>query len=161
MAIIDQTEIFGQAFEPKVKARFILYAEMIPAFMVHVGARPNLTFEDITLDHINIKRKIKGKADWQDINMTLYDPIVPSAAQAVMEWIRLSHEAVTGREGYSDFYKKDLTLNALGPVGDKVEEWVLKGAYIKSANFGEWSWSDNAVMDITLTIRYDYAILQY
>ncbi len=39
-----------------------------------------------------------------------------------MEWIRLGHESVTGRDGYSDFYKKDLTVNVLGPVGDKVEE---------------------------------------
>lgn len=161
MAVIDQNEIFGVAFEPKVKARFIMYVEGIPAFMIHAGSRPTIAFEDITLDHINVKRKIKGKGEWQDITITLYDPIVPSAAQAVMEWIRLSHESVTGREGYSDFYKKDITINALGPVGDKVEEWTLKGAYIKQAQFGDWSWSESAVVDVQLTIRYDYAILQY
>lgn len=161
MAVIDQNEIFGVAFEPKVKARFIMYVEGIPAFMIHAGSRPTIAFEDITLDHINIKRKIKGKGEWQDITITLYDPIVPSAAQAVMEWVRLSHESVTGREGYSDFYKKDITINALGPVGDKVEEWTLKGAYIKQAQFGDWSWSESAVVDVQLTLRYDYAILQY
>jgi hypothetical protein len=47
--------------------------------------------------------------------MTLFDPITPSGAQAVMEWVRLHHESVTGRDGYSDFYKKDLTLDILGP----------------------------------------------
>ena len=47
-----------------------------------------------------------------------------------MEWVRLSHESVTGRDGYSDFYKKDVTFNVLGFVGDKVEEWTLKGTYI-------------------------------
>jgi hypothetical protein len=46
-----------------------------------------------------------------------------------MEWVRLSHESVTGRDGYSDFYKKDIRFNALGPVGDVVEEWICKGAY--------------------------------
>lgn len=161
MAIIDDNEIFGTAFEPKVKARFIMYIEGIPAFMVHAGSRPTLAFDDITLDHINIKRKIKGKADWQDITLTLYDPVVPSAAQAVMEWIRLSHESVTGREGYQDMYKKDITINALGPIGDKVEEWILKGAYIKSAAFGDWSWADNAVVDIQIVLRYDFAVLSY
>ncbi len=39
----------------------------------------------------------------------------PSGAQSVMEWARLAHESVTGRDGYSDFYKKDLTLDILGP----------------------------------------------
>ena len=91
----------------------------------------------------------------------LYDPIVPSGAQSVMEWVRLSHESVTGRDGYSDFYKKDVTFNMLGPVGDKVEEWTLKGAYISAANFGTIDWSVNESADITLTLRYDYAILQF
>lgn len=161
MAVIDQNEIFGVAFEPLVKSRFIMYIEGIPAFMIHAGSRPTIAFEDITLDHINIKRKIKGKGEWQDITITLYAPIVPSASQAVMEWVRLSHESVTGREGYSDFYKKDITINALGPVGDKVEEWTLKGAYIKQAQFGDWSWAESAIVDVQLTLRYDYAILQY
>ena len=49
----------------------------------------------------------------------------------------------------------------LGPVGDKVEEWTLKGAMIQSANFGDMSWDANEPNDITLTLRYDYAILQF
>lgn len=78
--IIEQNEIFGTAFEPKVKNRFIMYVEGIPTFMIHTAQRPSITFEDITLDHINIKRKIKGKGEWQDMTLTLYDTIVPSAA---------------------------------------------------------------------------------
>lgn len=159
--VIDQNEIFGTAFEPKVKNRFIMYVEGIPSFMIHAIARPTIAFEDITLDHMNVKRKIQGKGDWQDITMTLYDPIVPSAAQAVQEWIRLGMEFVTGRAGYSDFYKKDITINVLGPVGDKVEEWTLKGAYVKQAQYGDMSWAESAFVDITVTLRYDYAILQF
>ena len=78
-----------------------------------------------------------------------------------MEWVRLHKESVTGRDGYSDFYKKDITINVLGPVGDKVEEWTLKGAMIQSANFGALGWETNEPADITLSLRYDYAILQF
>ena len=49
----------------------------------------------------------------------------------------------------------------LGPVGDVVEEWVLKGAFIKGADFGEMDYSSNDPADITLTLQYDYAILQF
>ena len=121
----------------------------------HIG------FEEIELNHINVKRYVKGKGAWEQLEVTLYDPIVPSAAQAVMEWVRLSHESVTGRDGYSDFYKKDVTINVLGPVGDIVEEWTLKGTWIKSANFGELDFASNDPTDISLTLRYDYAILQF
>ena len=159
--LIDPSEIMFTPFEPKVKHRFIMYIEGVPAYLIKAAARPQLTFEEIALDHINVKRYVKGKGDWQTLSVTLYDAIVPSGAQAVMEWVRLHKESVTGRDGYSDFYKKDVTINVLGPVGDKVEEWTLKGAWIQEANFGEMAWETNEPMDITLTLRYDYAILQF
>ena len=161
MAILNTNEIMFTAFEPKVQNRFIMYIDGIPAFLVKKISRPNVQFGDVTLDHINVKRKLKGKADWQNVTATLYDPVTPSGAQAVMEWVRLSHESVTGRDGYSDFYKKDIRFNALGPVGDIVEEWILKGAYVQNANFGDMDWASDSPANINLTIVMDYAILNY
>ena len=160
--LLDPSEIMFTPFEPKTKNRFILYIEGVPAYMIKTANRPNIQFEEIVLDHINVKRFIKGKGSWQPVDVTLYDPVVPSAAQAVMEWVRLSHESVTGRDGYTDFYKKDVTINVLGPVGDKVEEWTLKGTFIVDADFGAISWEDDAAAAfIVLTLRFDYAVLQY
>ena len=159
--LIDPSEIMFTPFEPKTKNRFIMYIEGVPAYLIKTANRPTITFEEIELDHINVKRYVKGKGAWETLEVTLYDPIVPSGAQAVMEWVRLHKESVTGRDGYSDFYKKDITFYVLGPVGDKVEEWTLKGAMIQSANFGDLDWSVSEPAEITLTLRYDYAILQF
>ena len=160
--ILTTDEIFFQSFEPKTKNRFIMYIDGIPSYFIKTANRPNITFEEIELNHINVKRYLKGKGVWETLEITLYDPIVPSGAQAVMEWVRLHHESVTGRDGYADFYKKDITFNMLGPVGDKVEEWVLKGAFIQAANFNDLDFANGTdVADITLTLRYDYAILSY
>ena len=161
MAILNTNEMLYTAFEPKLKNRFIMFIDGIPAFLIRQANKPNITFTDVILDHINVKRKIKGKANWEDVQITLYDPITPSGAQAVMEWVRLSHESVTGRDGYSDFYKKDIRFNTLGPVGDVVEEWILKGAFCTNVNFGDADWSSSDSTDITLTIRMDYAILNF
>ena len=160
--LLDPSEIMFTPFEPKTQNRFIMYIEGIPAFTIKAMNRPSIQFDEVVLEHINVKRYVKGKAEWQALTVTLYDPIVPSGAQAVMEWVRLHHESVTGRDGYSDFYKKDITFNVLGPVGDKVEEWVLKGAMIQEANFNDLDFANGTdVADITLTLRYDYAILQF
>ena len=159
--LISADEIMFDAFEPKMKARYIMYIEGIPSMLLKKAARPKISFDDVTLDHINIQRKLKGKGMWQDISVTLYDPIVPSGAQAVMEWVRLSHESVTGRAGYADFYKKEVKINMLGPVGDVVEEWLLKGTFIQAANFNDLDFSSSDPVDISLTLRYDYAILQF
>ena len=161
MAVLDPNEIFFTALEPKQANRFILYMDGIPSFIIKGISAISLTQGEVILNHINILRKVKGKSVWNDVTMTLFDPITPSGAQAVMEWVRLGHESVTGRDGYSDFYKKDITFQVLGPVGDIVEEWKLKGAFIQDANFGDLDFAASDPVDISLTLRYDYAILQF
>ena len=162
MPVIDPNEIFFTAFEPKQANRFILYADGIPSFIIKQVSAVSLTQGEVVLNHINVQRKVKGKTTWNDITMQLFDPITPSGAQAVMEWVRLHHESVTGRDGYSDFYKKDLRLDVLGPVGDVVSEWILKGAFIKEASFGDYSWdSENEAKQIDLTLAVDYCVLNF
>jgi hypothetical protein len=159
--VLEFDKMFYTNFEPKMKNRYVMEIDNIPSYLVKAANRPTIQFETVTLDHINVKRKLKGKGEWQDITITLYDPIVPSGAQAVMEWIRLGHESITGRDGYADFYKKDVDFYLLGPVGDKIEQWKLKGAFISQANFGDLSFDSNEVATIELTLSYDYAILEF
>ena len=162
MAILDSTEIFFTPFEPKQANRFILKMNGIPGFMIKGVNAVTVSQGEVILNHINVYRKVKGKTIWGDIQMTLFDPITPSGAQAVMEWVRLHHESVTGRDGYSDFYKKDLSIEVLGPVGDIVSEWIIKGAFIKDANFGDYNWdTENTAVNITMTVGMDYCVLNY
>jgi hypothetical protein len=161
MAILDSTQMMFTAFEPKLQNRFLMVIDGIPSYLIKKIARPTVSFGEVVLDHINVKRKIKGKANWENISCELYDPVTPSGAQAVMEWVRLSHESVTGRDGYSDFYKKNIHIKTLGPVGDVVEEWILKGAYCQQAAFGDMDWTSDAPANISMTIVMDYAILNY
>ena len=159
--VLEFNDMFYTNFEPKMKNRFIMEIDGIPSYLIKTANRPSIQFETVTLDHINVKRKLKGKGEWQDVEITLYDPIVPSGAQAVMEWVRLSHESLTGRDGYADFYKKDIDIYMLGPVGDKIENWKLKGAFINNAVFNDLDWASNDPSEISLTLSYDYAILEY
>jgi hypothetical protein len=162
MAILNPNEIFYTAFEPKQSNRFILYMDGIPSFLVKGVGAVSLSQTAVALNHINVQRYVKGKTIWGTIAFTLYESITPSGAQAVMEWVRLGHESVTGRDGYSDFYKKDITFNVVGPVGDIVSEWIIKGAVITSANFGDYNWDDDGTpVNIALEVQPDYCILNY
>ena len=162
MAIASTNEMFFTTFEPKQQNRFIMYMDGFPSYIVKGVSGINVSQETVELNHINLKRYIKGKTTWGTIDFTLHDPITPSGAQAVMEWVRLHHESVTGRNGYSDFYKKDLTFNVLGPVGDTVSEWIIKGALITSANFGEYSYdNESAAQSIAMTVQPDYCVLNF
>ena len=136
---ISQSDLFTSAFswEPKYANRFImqLAGTNIPAYLIKAAARPTITNGEIVLDHINIDRKVKGKSRWSDLAITLYDPITSEGAQAVMEWVRLHHESLTGRDGYSSDYKRDIEFYALSALGEKIENWTLKGTFISDANF--------------------------
>jgi len=161
MPVLDPNEIMFTAFEPKVTNRFIMYIDGIPSYMIKSVTSPSFTDNVIKLDHINTYRKIRGKREWQNMTLSLYDPITPSGAQAVMEWARLGYESVTGRAGYSDFYKKDVTLNVLGPVGDIVGEWIVKGALVVSSNFGTYNWSTDEAINVELVLAMDYCVLNF
>ena len=162
MAVLDPNEIFFTAFEPKQANRFILYMDGVPSFMIKGTAAITLSQGTVPLNHINVERYVKGKTTWGPIALTLFDPITPSGAQAVMEWVRLHHESVTGRDGYSDFYKKDLTVNILGPVGDVVSEWIIKGALITEASFGDYNWDTvDTAIEISMTVQPDYCVLNF
>jgi hypothetical protein len=134
----------------------------VPSYLVKGVGAVSLTQTAVALNHINVQRYVKGKTIWNTIQFTMYESITPSGAQAVMEWVRLGHESVTGRDGYSDFYKKDITFNVLGPVGDIVSEWVIKGAVITEVNFGDYNWDDDGTpVNIQVTVQPDYCILNY
>lgn len=159
--LVTAQEIYYTAYEPKLKNRFIMEIDGIPAFTIKTAQRPQITFDEVVLEHMNITKYVKGKGRWQTLQITMYDPIVPSAAASVIEWIRLHHESSTGRDGYQDMYKKNVVFNVLGPVGDKIEQWTLFGTMIQDAAFGDLDFSSSEPVEITLTLRYDYAELEF
>jgi hypothetical protein len=159
----SEADFFSKAYswEPKKQHQYVMQIDGIPAYVIKSSGKPSMDQGEVVLDHINVQRYVKGKTVWESLDITLYDPIVPSAAQAVMEWVRLHHESATGRDGYSSFYKKDITLRQLSPLGEVIEEWILHGTYIKSAKFGDLDWASEDPVEITMTLRYDWAFLNF
>ncbi len=147
-------------FEPKVAFRFLLSIDGIPAYLMKASSMPSLDNGEIVIDYINTDFKVKGKSRWQDITITLYDPVDPSAALAVHDWIKVHHDSESGEDGFAfDEYKKDITIEALDPHGAPVETWDIKGAFIGASNWGDMDWSTDEAKTIELTIKYDYAVL--
>jgi hypothetical protein len=148
-------------YEPKRKFRWILQIEGVDAFLMKSTARPQRVFEEITIDWINSKRYLAGKHEFQPISCELYDAIAPSGAQQIEEWLRLNFESVSGRSGYADFYKRDMQLKLLDPVGTVVELWDLKGCWPKDVNYNELAMENNEACWVTFVVRYDNAVLQF
>jgi hypothetical protein len=154
---------FNQAaysWEPKKSNHFIMLISGIPAFLIKSSAKPSLSNGEVTVDHINIQRYFKGKTVWNTISVTMYDAIVPSGAQAVMDWVRDHHESATGRDGYKTHYAREIKLQQLSPLGEVIEEWLLHNTFITESNFGTLDWSTEDVVNIEMTLRYDWAFFK-
>ena len=158
---LNVVDMIPNKFEPKRQNRFVLAIEGIDAFLVKSAKRPSFSIAETTIDFMNSKRYLAGKMDLGTLDVTIYDAIAPSGAQQVMEWIRTHYESVSGRAGYSDFYKRDIQLKLLDPIGTVVEFWDIKGAFLLSCDFGGLDYSSDAAAEISLSIRYDNIVLQY
>ena len=63
--------------------------------------------------------------------------------------------------GFNKSTVKDVSIKIVGPIGDVVSEWTLKGTWIKTSNFGDLDWSSSDAISIQCSLRFDYPILQY
>jgi len=158
---LSVTDMLPNKFEPKRNYRWVLAIEGIDSFLVTSTNRPTVNINPVKIDYINSYRRVAGKLEYQDISFTIHDPIAPSGAQQVMEWIRTHYESVSGRAGYADFYKRDIQLKLLDPIGTVVELWDIKGAFISSANFQGLDYSGDEIMKIDVTVQYDNCVLQF
>ena len=154
-------DMLPNKFEPKRKNRWIFALEGIDSFLIKTAARPSISIEEQTISYMNSKRYVAGLASFETLAVTLHDPIAPSGAQQVMEWVRTHFESVSGRAGYADFYKRDCQLKLVDPVGTVIELWDIKGAFLTNAGFGDVSYEDGAPMEISMTLRFDNCVLQY
>lgn len=159
---LEVSDMLPQKFEPLTKRRFLFAIEGIDAFIIKTAQRPKYTTEEVPVNWINSTRYLAGKTTFDAIAVTLHDPIAPAGAQQVMEWIRLTFESVSGRAGYADFYKRDVQIKMLDPVGTVVQLWDIKGAFLTEANFNDISYDATAdLAEIALSMRFDNCVLQF
>ena len=151
-------------YEPLRKNRWLLRfpADLgIQEWWCSSAKRPSIKQEAKAIPFLNTETYVVGSYTWGEIQVTLNDPIGPSASQAVMEWVRLASESVTGRQGYAASYARDMLIEMLDPTGVAVSQWILKNCIPIVGNFGELSYDDDSLATIELTIRPQYCILSF
>ena len=115
--LLDPTEIFYTAYEPKMSNRFIMYIEGIPAYLVKAASRPSIDQGEVILDHINVERKLKGKSRWQDL-----DPLVMEELGIVLKEASVAKGAINlyeMEEIISDLYQ----LEGGAGLADRLTGW--------------------------------------
>lgn len=151
-------------YEPLRKNRWLLRfpADLgIQEWWIQSAKRPTIKQNETEIKFLNTSTWVIGRYTWDSMQVTLFDPIGPSASQAIMEWVRLHSESASGRQGYAAGYKRDCELEMLDPTGVVVSKWILKNTMCSNADFGDLNYSQDDLANITITLRFDYAILAY
>ena len=158
---LETTQLLANSYEPKRQFRWILEIDGIDAFTARTAKRPSKEFESTTIDYINQKRYVAGKGEWQEMEIVLYDPIAPSAAQKITQWLRLVHDDPTGRMGYAEMYKKNFSIKLLDGIGNVVEKWNIIGGWPKNVNWGDLDYASSDNVTVTFSVRMDECRLEF
>ena len=126
--------------------------------------RPNLTFDNITLDVYNSKIYYAGKHTWEPITINLRDDVNNAVSKLVGEQVQKQFDffeqasAVSGID-YKFVSRIEMLDGGNGASTPNVlETWELYGAYIESVNYNTLAYGTSEPVTITLNIRYDNAI---
>lgn len=155
-------------FRWRVKMKTGAGSSLDPIWWAKMVDTPSYTVTDVTHSFFDNEYKFPGRVQWQDVSMTLVDPISPNAVEITNRIILDSGYLIKGSGEFAgeptSITKRDAN-NAVGDViieifsgtGKVVEEWVMRHAFITSVKFSQLDYSNDDMRTIDLTWKYDWA----
>ena len=126
--------------------------------------RPNVTFDQVTLDVYNSRVYMAGKHTWDPVTLQIRDDVNNSVSKLVGEQIQKQFDFFEQSSASAGIDYKFTTRIEMLDGGNGVNEpnvletWELYGAYVESANYNTLAYNVSDPATITLSIRYDNAI---
>ena len=126
--------------------------------------RPNISFEQMTIDAYNSRTYLAGKHTWEPITLTLREDANNNVQKVVGQQLQKQFDFFEQSSAVSSgTYKFQTRIEILdggnGAQGANIiDRFHLVGCYIESANYNTLAYATNEAVTTTLTIRYDNAI---
>ncbi len=139
--------------------------------------QPAATVSEATHDFMTHKFYYPSKVTWNEINMTLVDPVTPGTLDQLLFTLQDSGYVIPSNpkesSAYSSISKADavtalstgastgqngsVTIDVLDAKGNPLHTWMLNNAFIKSITPSQLSYTNEELMTVSLGIRYDWA----
>lgn len=157
--------LFGGGTSPETANQVIWWAKQVD--------KPKMTVQGSEHKFMGHTFKYPGSVKWEDVNLTLVDPVSPDAAKQTLE-IMSQAGYVFPEGGYVD--NSTLAMNTMNKAkavaavgtfqiiqidadGNNVETWTLHNPFFTAVNFSELSYDSDDLSEIQLTVMYDWAKL--
>lgn len=126
--------------------------------------RPDVSFDEQTIEIYNSKLKYAGKPSWGNTTVNLRDDATGKIAQLVGQQIQKQFdfaEQASARSGidYKFTMKCEILDGGNGAYAPQIlETWEMYGCYLQSADYGDLNYGDSSPVQIALTIAFDNAL---
>jgi len=156
--------------DPKRKYRFIVELAGVggigSVWFAKTVDKPEITVGTGEVDFMQHKFYYPGRVEWNEIGLTLVDPVSPDATEILLDI--LQNSGYTGPMEAKETLQsisKGAESTALGNViikqvsadGEIQEEWVLNNAIITKVGWGDLDYSSEDLSEISISFRYDWA----
>jgi hypothetical protein len=172
---------FGEGTElkdPKRQFRFYVEFQGINApqggavlWYAKTAAKPSFQVASTEHKYLNHTFFYPGSVTWQDVTVTLVDPVEPDMAATLADILVQSGyspptDATTDSMGT---ISKAKAANALGTVtitqidsnGDSLEKWTLWNSFITDVKFGDsLAYGTDDLTEMSVTLKYDWARIE-
>lgn len=160
--------------EPKRKFRWLLYFAGAPQFIIKSVTKPSFQINSSSHNFLQHQFHFPGRVTWQDISVTLVDPVDPDATLSMYNIIKSSGYELPGNVMTSPGGKKTVSKKAMveslgnyiridqiGPTGadEIIESWRINNPMITSVNFDGLDYGADEALNIQIGIKYDWAEL--
>ena len=161
--------------EPKRKFRWLLYFANAPQFIIKSVTKPSFQVGSSSHNFLQHQFHFPGRVTWQDISITLVDPVNPDATRTFYEIIKSAGYVVpsefdqSARSSYATVSKKEMVANlgtfiridqiAAEGSSKVIESWKVNNPQITSVNFDSLDYGTDEALNIQVGIKYDWAEL--
>lgn len=164
--------------EPKRQFRWLLYIAGMPTWIVKDVKKPSFNVTNTSHDFLNYKFHYPGRVDWQDISVTIVDPVQPDSAASLVAILEaagyvLPNEYTSQANKPRTISKKSMvdslggqihlemfSANTGATVENVIERWTINNPILTNVDFGQLSYSNDELVNIQMGIKYDWATLE-
>jgi len=158
--------------EPKRQYRWLAYIGGMEPWLCKKMGKPKVVIGETEHKFLNHSFFYPGRAVWDPIQMTLADPVTPNAAgiffgklmaSGYKAPVNFSQAVSTISKAKSSVGLGNVQIVQLGSRAssdansDPIETWTLNNCWVKDIAWGELDYGAEEMVDLTVTLRYDYA----
>ena len=158
--------------DPKRKFRFTVEFQGIQAaiggavlWYAKTCSKPS--FQIAAAEHKYLKHTFyyPGSVTWQDVSITLVDPVDPDMAATLSDIVVQSGYTPPADTNALSTMSKAKAAGALGSViitqidsnGGPLETWTLWNSFITEVKYGDLEYGGDDLTELSLTLKYDWA----